>query len=795
MILDIEQFKALNLVDFISHYCNVEFKYRRGVYSCCSPLTGESNPSFFVRFVNGHWIFKDFSSNTGGTIFDFVQIKENLPTFSDALRFLRDLFSSRPLFLEKGADEEKKEPMTSYDINELYQEFQRNEAEICRNYLLKRHISEILVETLISNGIVVHNHYQGRSFCCFAVHDAHGKLKCLDNHAVDGSSTFVLGSKSVFTLDWELLSTADVVFVCEGIIDYLSIKSLENTPPPGIALLGNQLCFESSLLNNADVILSALDDDKGGDSAVLDLHERYPGKEIRIYDLEGKKDPNELLSSVRSGKGRKLNAEKKLQLYREFQKSENRTELARKWGIDRSYLYEVVRECEKILQQGLSESQVGRPSKDKPKTYDDALKQIEDLKKKQEKETAEREKLYCRSEFLKLRLKWSEKEVSELSNEEEQKNTHVKKKEKEETVNKIQALKKECTALPKDRIIEACLFSRSQVYRWLRGEQMERKEREKKSISVATAINTASVIGMFPHFGGRKGQAYMLYHELGYVGMKMYDKIKKIVKKLLFQEVSSRNLLPAPPYYEHIRPEKPGEIWAEDFTEIAVDGQTFKIAVVLDVFNNYYEGAHAAQRPSVDFVEKPVLQAIEHNNGAGPEKFLLCDNGKQYISEDHRDLLSSYDIIQRRIPSCTPQYNGTAEGGMKEIKSVFYNFWERRRKTMADEKKWTVDQIREVLSETIDWLNNKIPRPALGGVTPADVHYGKAKEKIKQIHEYREHEESREVVNPWKRNNWHVLKSGLRLKDMPDNEVLTKLDFFCRKPLRRIAERNKECVG
>lgn len=361
-------------------------------------------------------------------------------------------------------------------------------------------------------------------------------------------------------------------------------------------------------------------------------------------------------------------------------------------------------------------------------------------------------------------------------------------------MNKIQELK-ERTALSKARIIEACLFSRSQVYRWLQGRQVERKEREKKSISVKAAINTASVINMFPHFGGRKGQAYMLYHQLRYVGMKMYDKIKNIVKRLLFQEVSSRNLLPAPTSYEHVRPEKPGEIWAEDFTEIAVEGQTFKVAVVVDVFDGYYEGAHTAKRPSVSLVEKPVRQAMERNNGAGPEKFLLSDNGKQYISENHHELLTSYEIIQRRIPSCTPQYNGTVEGGMKEIKSVFYNFWERRKKLRADEKKCTVDEIHKVVSEAIDWINNKIPRPALGGVTPADVHYGKAEEKIKKIREYREQEETREVVNPWDPKDWHVLKSGLRLKDMSDNEVLTKLDFFCRKPLRRIAERNKECVG
>jgi hypothetical protein len=30
----------------------------------------------------------------------------------------------------------------------------------------------------------------------------------------------------------------------------------------------------------------------------------------------------------------------------------------------------------------------------------------------------------------------------------------------------------------------------------------------------------AAVVARFPHFGGRKGQAYMLYHELGFIGMR-----------------------------------------------------------------------------------------------------------------------------------------------------------------------------------------------------------------------------------------------------------------------------------
>ena len=208
---------------------------------------------------------------------------------------------------------------------------------------------------------MVHNRRDGRSYCTFAVRDDRGQLKCLDNHAVDGNGKFVLGSKSPFSLEWEELKRAKIVFLAEGIIDYLSVKTLECAPPPGLALLGNRLCFEASLLERAEVLLSAMDDDGGGNSAVLDLKCQYPDKEVRIYDLEGHKDPNELLMAVRSGKGRRLSPERKLQLYREFQQSENKAELAARWGIDRSHLYEIVRDCEAALVGALASRKLGRP--------------------------------------------------------------------------------------------------------------------------------------------------------------------------------------------------------------------------------------------------------------------------------------------------------------------------------------------------------------------------------------------------------------------------------------------------
>jgi len=434
----VEGLKQLNLVDFLSQHYGLEFVRRGAAFACSSPFSSETRPSFMVRLVDGHWLFKDFSSDRGGTIFDFVQAKEKLGGFAETLAFLRRLVPTASLrdgTVTMSGGEKRSDTGPSYDVNSLYEKFRQEDPAVCRQYLLGRKISPDLIEELIRGGTVVHNRHEGRSYVSFAVRDEAGRLGCLDNHAIDGDGKFVLGKKRPFSLDWAELRRAKRVFVTEGIIDYLSVKTLEREPSPGLALLGNKLNFEPSLLGKAEVLVAALDSDRSGKSAVLDLQDMYPTKQVRMYDLEGHKDPNDLLVAVRTGGRRTLSAERKLQLYREFQRSENKAELAKEWGIDRSHLYEIVRDCEQTLVESFASRKPGRRPKGVPATLEEALERIRELEAEYEEEATRREDLYCRSEFLALRLKWAEIEAAEARGEKVEegqrpKKAQVKKKRK-----------------------------------------------------------------------------------------------------------------------------------------------------------------------------------------------------------------------------------------------------------------------------------------------------------------------------------------------------------------------------
>ena len=342
-------------------------------------------------------------------------------------------------------------------------------------------------------------------------------------------------------------------------------------------------------------------------------------------------------------------------------------------------------------------------------------------------------------------------------------------------------------------IYGACGHSRSQLYQWRRGAALDREARQPKQLDEGVIENAATVVAAYPHFGGAKGQAFMLYHELGLIGQKAYDRIKKVANRILCQEAYHRKDVPERiDKYEHIRPVRPGQIWAEDFTELVVEGISFKLALLIDVFTQYILGWALSRRATEALVASPVGQALSFNGGRPPEKFLIQDNGRQYASQSHQGLLDAHQIVARHIPPYTPQYNGAVECGGKEFKNVFYNVWEQHKGLEPNKEKTVEDKAQDAVAECVYLLNKTIPRLHLGGVTPADVHSGIQVQQRSRIETYRRQQQAKSPPPPLSRPFWEVIKRSLKADGMSTKQLLTKLAFFGMRPLRRVAQLNRQ---
>jgi transposase InsO family protein len=351
------------------------------------------------------------------------------------------------------------------------------------------------------------------------------------------------------------------------------------------------------------------------------------------------------------------------------------------------------------------------------------------------------------------------------------------------------------------QLIKESCYSKSQLYLWLKHGVHERKVRECKPVSKNVVKSAIEVIWKYPHFGASKGQCYMIYYQLGYIPQHLYKCLKKVVKSLIFQEVSKRKLLPERTSYKHEIAMNCGEIWAEDFTELRVFGKKFYAALVIDVALPHYLGATASIRADNEMVQAPVDQALKLTGGKGPERFLISDNGPQYVSTRHGDFLDKLDIIQKRIPSCKPEYNGSIECGIKEFKNVFYNVWCKMVKLKVSDvaklkEKELLLYVQLGINETIRRMNEEIPRPGLKGVTPGDVLKGIARERREINRKYLEMEQrKKEVIEPWNRKDWGMVKKHLFKETINNLELLTKFCFFLKRPLRKLANLEREVLG
>ena len=431
MKLHADQLKAVDLVSFCERCYGMQFQRKGHVFACLSPFRAEHDPSFVVHQKNGQWLFKDFSGGNGGSIIDLVRELEELPNdYATIVARIETLLEQHHLtaglFNRAGLSSPAPLKQTTVELARVYSRIQANAVQPARSYLESRHISGQVIDNLIGREQLWTNIYAGKSYCCFAVRDAQGQLMCLDNHQIGGQEKFVLGTKHVFVPDYDALAKAQEVTITEGIIDLLSMQTMCSSV--GLALLGNALDFPAEFIAASNKLVLALDNDEAGDAGREKLCARFSDKQLEDFRVGDYKDPNEILIAIPNvaTKRKKFSPEQKLEIYEAYLACQNKSQVAREFDIDRSYLSEIIAESKQALVDHFSGKKVGRKKADQPSTLPQALDQIHKLEAEKLELAKTREELHISNEFLKLRLSWAESR----SCRDDKTKRHLKKKRK-----------------------------------------------------------------------------------------------------------------------------------------------------------------------------------------------------------------------------------------------------------------------------------------------------------------------------------------------------------------------------
>jgi len=412
-VMTIDELKRLNLVDLLARAWNMSFKPECGSFVALSPLREESRPSFYVACAaDGHWVYCDHSDGSSGSIIDLMMRKHRTRDFSQACeaarRLARELGVSAPPAPIAVADSAA--PETDWEW--LHRRLRSNDGGPCGTYLTGRGLDDELVNELMGQGVIVLNCIDGSRYCCFAVRDAGGGLRSLFNRRIDGPSErekFVLGRQHPFCADWGRLAEADAVYLCESIIDALSVQTL--CPQAcTLAVPGANYDMSQLELPPGARLIDAFDADAAGRAAAERLRVAFPSRSIERFELLGAHDVNEFLqqrawmSEPVRGTG-KLTVRERIAIALSDRPSR---ELARKYGIHHSRVCDIRNEADTILASTWSDRRPGpKPEPALPEEQLEKEKELQEMRRRFEL-------LTMRKEWLDLQLKIHEQRDAEV---------------------------------------------------------------------------------------------------------------------------------------------------------------------------------------------------------------------------------------------------------------------------------------------------------------------------------------------------------------------------------------------
>lgn len=162
----------------------------------------------------------------------------------------------------------------------------------------------------------------------------------------------------------------------------------------------------------------------------------------------------------------------------------------------------------------------------------------------------------------------------------------------------------------------------------------------------------------------------------------------------------------------------PNQVWSWDITRLLgpVKWAYYYLYVILDIFSRYVVGWMVAGRETAKLAEELISQTYE-KQGIDPEQLTLhADRGGPMIAKSLAMLLADLGVDKSHSRPYTSNDNPYSEAHFKTMK--YCPDYPERFGSQPDARAWA--------RPFFNWYNNEHHHSALGLMTPAVVHFGRA---------------------------------------------------------------------
>jgi len=166
---------------------------------------------------------------------------------------------------------------------------------------------------------------------------------------------------------------------------------------------------------------------------------------------------------------------------------------------------------------------------------------------------------------------------------------------------------------------------------------------------------------------------------------------------------------------------RPNELWSWDITKLLGPQKWtyYYLYVILDVFSRYVVGWLAAHREQATLAERLIAETCERQGIQPGHLTLHADRGSSMTSKPVALLLADLGITKTHSRPHVSNDNPFSEAQFKTLKY----------RPAFPERFGSLEHARAVSGTLFHWYNHVHHHAALGLLTPADVHFGRAAAK------------------------------------------------------------------